>query len=89
MTSLKSMVHVVLTIVLLSVVFKQAGFGQAVSGNIIGTVTDPSGAAVPQVDVAITDVDRGLRLPGIVVAVSGVHLDEFDLVFLLQFADER
>src|SRR3982750_4059369 len=34
-------------------------FGQAVYGNIIGTVTDPSGAAVPNVSVTISDVDRG------------------------------
>jgi hypothetical protein len=34
-------------------------FGQAVYGNIIGTVTDPSGAAVPNVSVTISDMDRG------------------------------
>ncbi len=33
--------------------------GQAVYGNIIGTVNDPSGAAVPNAAVTITDVDRG------------------------------
>src|SRR5947207_1126697 len=60
MTSLKSMLRVALGIALLSVPFKHAGFAQAVSGNIIGTVTDPSGAAVPQADVLVTDVDRGL-----------------------------
>jgi hypothetical protein len=36
-------------------------FGQAVSGNITGTVTDSSGAAVPGADVLITDLDRGVR----------------------------
>ncbi len=60
MTSLKSMLRVALGIALLSVPFKHAGFAQAVSGNIIGTVSDPSGAAVPQADVLVTDVDRGL-----------------------------
>jgi len=35
-------------------------FGQAVSGNIIGTVTDPSGAAVPNADVSIFDMERGI-----------------------------
>jgi len=34
-------------------------FGQAVYGNIIGTVTDPSGAAVPNAPVTVTDLDRG------------------------------
>src|SRR5436309_7058868 len=32
---------------------------QAVSGNINGTVTDSSGAAVPGATVSITDKDRG------------------------------
>lgn len=32
---------------------------QAVYGNIIGTVTDTSGAAVPNAQVTITDLDRG------------------------------
>jgi hypothetical protein len=36
-------------------------FGQAVFGNITGTVTDATGAAVPGAQVLITDVDR--RLP--------------------------
>ena len=35
-------------------------FGQAVYGSISGTVTDPSGAAVPNAAVVITDVDRGV-----------------------------
>ena len=33
--------------------------GQAVYGNIIGTATDPSGAAVPNAAVIIIDTDRG------------------------------
>jgi Carboxypeptidase regulatory-like domain len=32
---------------------------QAVSGNIIGTVQDATGAAVPNANVTITDLDRG------------------------------
>ena len=38
----------------------RVAFGQAVSGNIAGTVTDPSGAAVPDTQVTIKDLDRGL-----------------------------
>lgn len=34
-------------------------FGQAVSGNISGTVQDPTGAAVPNASITITDLDRG------------------------------
>ncbi|MCS6952842.1 MAG: TonB-dependent receptor [Bryobacterales bacterium] len=33
-------------------------FGQAVYGSILGTVTDPTGAAVPRAKVIITDMDR-------------------------------
>ena len=34
-------------------------FGQATSGNIIGTVTDPAGAVVPNVKITITSQNRG------------------------------
>jgi hypothetical protein len=37
----------------------QFAVAQAVYGNIIGTVTDKSGAAVANVQVTITDLDRG------------------------------
>ena len=37
----------------------QFAVGQAVYGNITGTVTDPSGAAVPNAAVVITDTNRG------------------------------
>jgi hypothetical protein len=33
--------------------------GQATFGNIMGTVTDPAGAAVPNAQVTITDTERG------------------------------
>jgi len=38
----------------------RCAFGQAVSGSIFGTVTDPSGAAVPGAAVTIRDLDRGV-----------------------------
>src|SRR5579863_7135656 len=34
-------------------------FGQAVFGNIVGTVSDSTGAAVQKAAVEITDMDRG------------------------------
>jgi hypothetical protein len=40
-------------------VFSSFAMGQAVYGNILGTVTDKSGAAVPNAEVKITDLDRG------------------------------
>jgi Carboxypeptidase regulatory-like domain/TonB dependent receptor len=46
--------------ILLGLVFPRAVLGQAVFGNITGTVTDPAGAAVPNAELAITDLDRGV-----------------------------
>lgn len=34
-------------------------YGQATSGNLIGTVTDPGGAVIPDVKIKITSQDRG------------------------------
>src|SRR5436190_4091818 len=34
-------------------------YGQATSGNIIGTVTDPAGAVIPDVSITITSQQRG------------------------------
>jgi hypothetical protein len=34
-------------------------YGQATSGNLIGTVTDPAGAVIPVVKITITSEDRG------------------------------
>lgn len=48
-------VLVVASLLLLS----HSGAGQAVYGNIIGTVIDSSGAAVPDTPLTVTDIDRG------------------------------
>lgn len=41
--------------------FPTLSIGQAVYGNIIGTVSDPSGAAVANAPVTVTDVNRGTK----------------------------
>jgi len=35
--------------------------GVGASGNISGTVTDPSGAAIPHVAITALETDRGIR----------------------------
>src|SRR5215831_8040826 len=37
------------------------GFGQQVFGSIFGTVTDTTGAAVPNAKITITDQDKGTK----------------------------
>ena len=34
-------------------------YGQATSGSVIGSVTDPAGAAIPAAKVTITSQERG------------------------------
>jgi hypothetical protein len=52
---------VVAILVIAVVLSPRPAAAQAVSGNITGTVTDPSGAAVPNADVEIADVNRGTQ----------------------------
>ncbi len=46
-------------ITFLVLLMTSAAFAQAVSGNIAGTVVDPTGATVPNAPITITDLDRG------------------------------
>lgn len=45
--------------ILLAVCADVSLYGQATSGNLIGTVTDPAGAIIPAVNITITSQDRG------------------------------
>ena len=49
-----------LILIVFCTLVNRVAFGQAVSGNIEGTVTDPSEAAIPSAEVTIRDLDRGL-----------------------------
>jgi hypothetical protein len=42
-----------------SIALSTASWGQQVFGNVFGTVTDPSGAGVPNAKVTITDQEKG------------------------------
>jgi len=46
--------------ILFGLMLAASASGQAVFGTITGTVTDPAGAAVPNAQVAIRDIDRGV-----------------------------
>jgi protocatechuate 3,4-dioxygenase beta subunit len=48
-----------LSLLLILYNLNSVALAQAVFGNIIGSVTDPSGSAVPNASVDITDADRG------------------------------
>jgi outer membrane receptor protein involved in Fe transport len=56
-----------------------ATFGQAVYGNIVGTVTDPSGSAVPNAKVIVTDLGRGVSTTT-TTNESGVFTQRFLIV---------
>src|SRR6266542_4420900 len=38
-------------------------FGQGNTGSIVGTVTDPSGAVMPEVGITITNLNTGVSTP--------------------------
>src|SRR6266542_2346501 len=40
-------------------------FGQGNTGSIVGTVTDPSGALIPGVEITITNLQTGVSTPAI------------------------
>ena len=50
-----------LCVILISTLFTAAAFGQAADGNLVGSVLDASGAAVPNAKVEIENVDGSRR----------------------------
>lgn len=49
-----------LLLMTLGLVLAVSAVGQAIYGNVTGTVTDPAGAVIPDAHIAIHDVDRGV-----------------------------
>ncbi len=62
MTSVRPKGITVLLLVLLFLTTCQLGFGQAITGDILGTVQDSTGAVVPGAKVTLTAVDTGIKL---------------------------
>src|SRR6185312_274974 len=48
----------------LVLIFSAVGFAQAVSASLVGTITDSSGAAVPDSKVTITEINTGVSRVG-------------------------
>lgn len=49
-----------LTIATIALFFTSAGYAQTITGSVRGTVTDPGGAVVPNVQVTATNIDTGI-----------------------------
>src|ERR1035437_5425515 len=43
----------------------QMGFGQAITGDILGTIQDTTGGVVPGAKITLTEVDTGIKLEAI------------------------
>jgi hypothetical protein len=46
-------------------------FGQGNTGTLVGTVTDPSGAVIPGVEITITNADTGVSTPATTDSTGG------------------
>ena len=60
----RSVLAAVVALSLLSGLWTLKASGQAVFGSIIGTVTDPSGAAVPNAKITVLNQRKGTTRPG-------------------------
>src|SRR5919204_6729049 len=59
---MKKCVVALCVVIFLVVMLPTNAFGQAVYGSIFGTISDPSGAAVPNAKVTVTDVAKGTKV---------------------------
>src|SRR5256885_3126822 len=53
-------IRVTCALLALSLILAGFSYGQAVTGSLLGTITDASGAAVPNAKVTITDANTGI-----------------------------
>lgn len=56
-------IEVFLVLIAVAIFFSPFAVGQAVNGSVVGTVTDSSGAVVPQAKVTITNVGTNVSQP--------------------------
>jgi len=64
------------TILLLLAGLAVLGFGQALDGTIVGTVTDASGAAVPNVAITATNKDTGVKYTTTATAAGEYRIND-------------
>jgi hypothetical protein len=69
--------RVVIRAAVLTALLTSKLFGQAQSGTVVGTVTDPAGAVVPFAIVTITSVDTGLTRTATANANGQYRVDTF------------
>src|SRR5580700_11557363 len=58
----KTIGHITLTALFLLLVQSQRVFGQVDEGAITGTISDPTGAVIPNAQVTLTNTDQGFTL---------------------------
>src|ERR1051326_4157700 len=49
------------TLAVALIVVAPAGFGQAIDGNLVGTIVDPTDAVVPNATVELENTETGIR----------------------------
>src|SRR5262245_16122620 len=65
----------ILSLLLLVVMLPASSFGQAINGNIVGTVIDPSGAAVANADVSALSVATAFTTAAKTDGMGGYRFD--------------
>jgi len=61
MKSIKKQVYLGILVLAVALLGGRTGYGQAVYGSLYGTVTDNTGAIVPNARVTVTDVSKGIQ----------------------------
>ena len=60
-TRIQNLFKPVFALLAIAVLFSLASFAQSTSGNLVGTILDASGAAVPSATVTALNVDTGVK----------------------------
>ena len=61
MKSIRKQICTVILVLVVALLSGSTGFGQAVYGSLYGTITDNTGAIIPNAKVTVTDVSKGTQ----------------------------